>query len=114
MVEVREQSEQPLWASWEESVAFDGAGATVRTVGEGQGSKTFVVGLEPGQVLPTHPAPEDLCLLVVQGDVNLVASEERRPCRSGDVVQMRAGVPHSIENGDSTRAVVVGVLRKHP
>ena len=102
----------PVWGSWEDSVAFGTEGATFKPIAEGEGSKTFVVGLEPGQELASHPAPDDLCLLVVQGQVSLLAGDERRSCDVGELVQMRAGVPHSIRNGDSGRAVVVGVLHR--
>ncbi len=104
-----QDGDSPLWGSWEKVVSFDPTKATVRPVISSQGSKAFIVGLEPGQQLRSHPAPADLYLFVVQGSVTFTIADQVNAVNLGDCVLMKKGVPHAIYNSQEARAAVLGV-----
>lgn len=95
--------------SWAAAVAYEPARAVVRPVASAGRMRAFVVGLEPHQELPTHPAPGPLALTVVAGQVTLTVEGERLECPLQATVLVAAGVEHALRAG-AERAAVLGVV----
>lgn len=106
-------TEEPFPAgtgSFRSSVRFDPDRPVVANVTSHEATTVFVVCLEPGQELPTHPAPAELTLLVIEGQPTVTVADTAKAASVGDVLAMVAGTTHSLSAGGH-RAVVVGVLQ---
>ncbi len=66
--------------------------------------KSLVVGFEPGQATPVHPAGP-ATYYVVEGQGWITEGAQRHEVQAGSVVTVGAGVPRSIEAG--TRLIVL-------
>ena len=98
--------------STRDAVRFDPDAAVVATVATHESTKVFVVCLEPHQALPSHRAPGELTLLVIDGHLTISVSEASYAMQEGAVLLISSGALHSLVAG-SARAVVVGVLNEH-
>lgn len=105
--------DEPALGSLRQATRFNPDKAVVATVVSDSGTRVFVVCLEPAQVLPPHPAPAGLTLIVTQGEPVITVQGSSHSTTPGDVVVMATGALHTLRAGPH-RAVVVGVLNRLP
>jgi quercetin dioxygenase-like cupin family protein len=96
--------------SFRAATRFDSEKAVVATVTSDRDTTVFVVCLEAAQELPSHPAPAELTLLVVEGNPVITVVDSSRTTSPGDVLIVAVDAPHALHAGPE-RAVVVGVLQ---
>ncbi|MDQ6840620.1 MAG: cupin domain-containing protein [Actinomycetota bacterium] len=108
MTETPDAARMPS-GSFRSSIRFDPERPVVATVSTERATTVFVVCLEPAQALAQHPAPNELTLLVIDGQPLITVIDEACPTKPGDVLVVASGALHSLRAG-SDRAVVVGVL----
>lgn len=51
---------------------------------------------DKGQRLSTHSAPFDAMVQVIDGEAEIVISEQSFPMKAGDTIIMPAGIPHAV------------------
>ncbi len=71
----------------------------------GQHVMLSYVELAPGAEVPTHAHPHEQGGIVLEGEVELWAGDERRVIRRGDMFMVPGGVPHGARAGG--RAVLL-------
>lgn len=96
--------------SYRSAVRFDPDRPVVANVVSYRATTVFVVCLDVGQELAEHLAPDELTLLIIEGQPTVTVEGEINVTAAGDVVVMAAGAPHSLSAG-AAPAVVVGVLQ---
>jgi quercetin dioxygenase-like cupin family protein len=75
--------------------------------------RVLLIDLQAGQELPPHRPDSDLVLAVLDGMGQLLAGEELRPVRAGDLAVVRAGVPRGLRCLEG-RLVALGVVTPPP
>jgi len=75
--------------------------------------RVVLIDLQAGQELPPHRPDSDLVLAVLDGMGQLLAGEDLRPVRAGDLAVVRAGVPRGLRCLEG-RLVALGVVTPPP
>ena len=68
--------------------------------------------LEPGTVSSAVPMSHagDECMVVIQGEAEVVAGDERFALETGDSIYLSAGIPHRVTNvGDEEMVCIVAI-----
>lgn len=66
--------------------------------------------LKPGQGLPRHVTPVDVCFYGLEGEGVVEIGDEEAPLRRDMLIESPAGIPHRIRN-DGSRPVRVLVVK---
>jgi quercetin dioxygenase-like cupin family protein/hemerythrin-like domain-containing protein len=95
-------------------LARDGrASGPTRTLLERPHMRVLLIDLQAGRELSPHRPDSDLVLAVLDGMGQLLAGEEVRPVRAGDLAVVRAGVPRGLRCLEG-RLVALGVVTPPP
>ncbi len=89
----------PVFARPRERVAYDPARFLARPLFESAEVKVVHATFRPGQFIPVHAPDVHVVLYVLSGEGEVVAGEERRKVREGDLVV----VPRKVKRGIRAR-----------
>jgi len=95
-----------LVSNWREKIIFSDNGPQPYVLVENEKIKAVLVGLEPGQKLPPHPAPDGVYQFL-EGAGWMIVDEQRLRVQAGSIVSVPSGAKRGIEA--ETRLVFVGV-----
>ncbi len=78
----------------------------------GDTSAGVLICFEPGQVMPLHPHPGALEVILygVEGEGTLAIGEEEKPFKKGDLIFCKGEVPVGPKNTSQERFVVLVIL----
>ena len=82
--------------NWREEVVFSPDGPQPQPLVATDRLKSVIVGLEPGQKIPTHPAPTAVYHFL-EGSGWMIVGEERFAVQSGATIVVPDQVPRGIE-----------------
>ena len=85
-----------LIPDWKEKVVFSTEGPQPFVLVETPKLKSVLVGLEPGQKLPPHPAPDGVYYFL-QGTGWMIVDDQRLRVQAGTIVVVPDGAKRSIE-----------------
>jgi quercetin dioxygenase-like cupin family protein len=91
-----QSSKSAIYANWRDKVVFAADGPKPQFLLDSPKFKVVLVGLEAGQKLPTHPAPEAV-YHVLEGSGTMLVGGERIAVEAGVIVVVAAGVPRGFE-----------------
>lgn len=91
-----QSSNSRVYPNWRDTVVFTADGPKPQFLLDSAKFKVVLVGLEAGQKLPTHPAPEAV-YHVLEGSGWMNVAGERIAVEAGVVVVVPAGVPRGFE-----------------
>jgi len=102
----------PVFARPKEKVTFDPDRFLARPLFEAPEMKVICAAFRPGQFIPVHAPDVHVVLYVLSGEGEVVAGEERRRIREGDLVV----VPRKMKRGvrAKTEMVVLHVVSPPP
>ncbi|MBI5029532.1 MAG: cupin domain-containing protein [Chloroflexi bacterium] len=95
-----------LISNWRDHVIFSANGPQPFVLVENERIKSVLVGLEPGQKLPPHPAPDGVYQFL-EGTGWMMVDDERLRVQPGAVVVVPDGAKRGIEA--ETRLAFIGV-----
>ena len=98
--------EPKLVSNWRDRVIFSPEGPQPYVLVENAKLKSVLVGLEPGQKLPPHPAADGVYQFL-QGTGWMIVDDERLHVQAGAVIVVPDGAKRGIEA--ETRLVFLGV-----
>lgn len=73
-----------------------GARPAVKRMLQGDGANLIVFNFCPGQALPDHKAAHPITVQCVSGSLEFECGDDRFPLQPGEVVHLRAYVPHAV------------------
>lgn len=102
----------PVFARPKEKGAFDPNRFAAKPLFESPEMKVILASFRPGQFIPVHKPDIHVVLYILSGEGEVVAGEERRPVREGDLVV----VPRKMARGvkAKTEMVVLHVVSPPP
>lgn len=102
----------PVFARPKEKAAFDPARFAAKPLFESPEMKVIQAAFRAGQFIPVHKPDIHVVLYILSGEGEVVAGEERRPVREGDLVV----VPRKVARGvkAKTDLVVLHVVSPPP
>ena len=93
----------PLFARPKEKVAFDPDRFAAKALFECPEMKVVQAAFKPGQFIPVHSPDVHVVLYILSGEGEVVAGEERRKVKEGDLVV----VPRRMKRGVRARTEMV-------
>lgn len=96
-----------------ELAQFSNSGFGRRTLFETERLRAVVVGLEDGQEIPVHAPPLDVVITIVEGVGQVLAGDQTRWVRAGDVAVVAAGERRGLR-AIGGRLVAVNVVSPPP
>lgn len=81
---------------WQEKVVYSAEGPQPQPLIVTPKLKSVLVGLNAGQKIPAHPAP-DAVYHFIEGSGQMIVAEERIAVQAGTTIAVPAGVPRGIE-----------------
>jgi len=82
-------------SQWRDTVRFDANGPGVTLLHESDELKVVLVGLRPGQSLPTHPGPA-ASFAFLDGDAVMVVGDEEVSVAAGTIVVVPSGANRAV------------------
>ena len=82
--------------NWQEEVVYGAEGPQPQALLESSKAKVVLVGLEPGQRIPPHPAPASV-YFIIAGTGWVTLNDERLAVGPGDIVSMPQGTVRGFE-----------------
>lgn len=103
---------EPVFARPKEKVDYDPDRFSARPLYESADVKVIRAAFRPGQFIPVHKPDVHVVLYVLSGEGEVVAGEERRKVREGDLVV----VPRKVKRGvrAKTEMVILHVVSPPP
>ena len=103
---------EPVYARPGEKAAFDPARFSPKPLFQSPEMKVIQAAFRPGQFIPVHTPDVHVVLFVLSGEGEVVAGDERRPVREGDMVV----VPRKVARGVKVKTdmVVLHVVSPSP
>ena len=87
---------RPVFTRPKEKVTFDSARFLPEALYDGPDMKVVRASFQPGQIIPVHEPDVNVVLYVLSGEGEIVAGDERRKVKEGDLVvvprRMKRGV----------------------
>ncbi len=80
-----------------EIVAYEEGKVVSLTLAQRKGVGVTLFAIDKGEGLNTHSAPGDAMATILDGEVEITIDKTPYTARSGQVVVMPAGVPHSLK-----------------
>lgn len=74
----------------------DNARPGVKRLLQGDGANLIVFNFCPGQTLPDHKAAHPITVQCLNGSLEFECGGERFPLKQGEIVHLRAHVPHAV------------------
>jgi quercetin dioxygenase-like cupin family protein len=102
----------PVFARLKENVEFDPKRFLPKALFESPEMKVVWATFRPGQFIPVHAPDVHVALFVVSGEGEVVAGEERRRVKEGDLVVVPKKVPRGVKA--KTDMVVLHVVSPSP
>lgn len=97
----------PIYPDWRQTVRYSSDGPAATVLHESAELKVVLVGLEPGQQLPVHPAPA-ASFHFLDGTGTMTVDDERLEVRRGSTVVVPSGARRGVTAG--TRLAFLGTL----
>jgi quercetin dioxygenase-like cupin family protein len=88
-------------------VEYTGEKLQAVPIGATENFKAVQLILSEGQELKTHTTPVDAVLIVFEGAVEYTENTEVIKLNSGDVIQIKSKVPHSVKALQNSRLILV-------
>jgi quercetin dioxygenase-like cupin family protein len=85
-----------LYPDWRDEVVFADDGPKPRKLLETSAFRAVLVGLEPGQRIPPHPAPAS-AYYILEGTGWMIVDGERLAIRPGAIITMPDGAVRGLE-----------------
>ena len=78
----------------------------------GDAGAAVLICFEPGQVMPVHPHPGALEVIVyaIEGEGTLAIGEEEKPFKKGDLIFCKGEVPIGPKNTGKDRFIILVIL----
>ena len=95
-----------LVLDWRERIVFSANGPQPFVLVENAKIKSVLVGLEPGQVLPPHPAPDGIYQFL-EGSGWMIVDDQRLRIQAGSIVAVPDGAKRGVQA--ETRLAFIGV-----
>lgn len=83
-----------------------------RTIIDKKAGTVTVFAFDKGQGLSEHVAPFDALVYTLDGEAEIIISGEKQQLRSGEMVVMPAGAPHSLKAKEKFKMVLVMIREK--
>ena len=93
-----------------EQVSFSSRGFLAQRLHRSSRMRVLVLGLSPGQRMPTHPDRMDTLFLFTEGTGRVIVGEEEQEVKAGAFASVSAGVPRGIEADTQMVVLMVNLV----
>jgi len=93
-----------------EQVSFSSKGFLAERLHRSSRMRVLVLGLNPGQRIPTHPDRVDTLFLFTEGSGKIIIGEEEHEVKAGSFASVNAGVPRGIEAGTKMVVLMINLV----
>lgn len=98
--------------SMRDYVAYAGGAVVSKTLLDKKSGTLTLFSFDTGQGLSEHTSPYDATVLVVDGEATLVIGGKPVSAKTGEMVIMPAGVPHSLRADKRFKMLLVMIREK--
>ncbi len=83
-----------------------------RTIIDKKAGTVTIFAFDKGQGLSEHVAPYDALVCALDGEADVVVSGEKQTLKSGEMLIMSAGAPHSLKAREKFKMMLVMIREK--